>query len=346
MGNRVCLMLFLLLSAVSLKGGPLYTVEILGSLGAGAALPTGINNSGNAVGWITDSQGNVNPVQFLNGQATALGLGGQANAINNNGIAVGTQFSGGSPGVTEWAAGQSASLGIAGYGTAINDAGQVAGGYIRPDGQLHAFSWSGGVLVDLGTLGGSSSSAYGINATGETAGASITAGGRFHAFFSNGGTLQDLGTLGGANSYGMALNDAGQVAGNAQTGAGYMTAFLWDGQQMKGLGTLGGTQSYAYGINSAGDVVGYSWTSDGVTHGFLYRGGMMLDLNSLLEIGSGWTIDGAYGINEAGQILTQATYQGEHYAVDLNPTLATPEPAAFALVLLGLITVTGMRRGR
>jgi probable HAF family extracellular repeat protein len=64
-------------------------------------------------------------------------------------------------------------------------------------------------------------------------------------------------------------------------------------QQMKNLGTLGGTQSYAYSIDSSGDVVGYSWTPDEVTHGFLYSGGVMLDLNSLLEIGSGWTIDGA-----------------------------------------------------
>jgi probable HAF family extracellular repeat protein len=343
MGNRVSL-LFLLLGVASLEAGPLYTVEILGSLGSGTALATGINSSGNAVGWITDWQGNVNPVSFLNGQAAVLGSDGQANAINNGGVAVGTLFSAGGPGVVEWAAGQTASLGIAGYGTAINNAGQVAGGYIRPDGQLHAFIWSNGALVDLGTLGGSSSSAYGINAAGQVAGASMTAGGTFHAFFSNGGDPQDLGTLGGDNSYGMALNDAGQVAGNAQTASGYSTAFLWDGQQMKGLGTLGGTQSYAYGIDSGGNVVGYSWTSDGVTHGFLYRGGVILDLNSLLEIGSGWTIDGAYGINDAGQILGQATYKGQHYAVDLNPILTTPEPAAVALVFLGLLTVASIRR--
>lgn len=344
MGNRVSL-LFLLLGVASVEAASLYTVESLGSLGAGAALATGINSSGTAVGWVTDSQGNVNPVSFLNGQAAALGSSGQANAINNGGVAVGTLFTGGGPSVVEWSGGHMTSLGVAGYGTAINDAGQVAGGYVRPDGQLHAFTWSNGALVDLGTLGGSSSAAYGINASGQTAGASMTAGGTFHAFFSN-GALRDLGTLGGANSYGMALNDAGQATGNAQTAAGYSTAFLWDGQQMKSLGTLGGTQSYGYGIDSNGDVVGYSWTSDGVTHGFLYSGGVMLDLNSLLQIGSGWTIDGAYGINDAGQILALATHDGQRYAVDLNPILTTPEPAALALVLLGLVAVTGIRRRR
>jgi probable HAF family extracellular repeat protein len=343
MGNRVSL-LFVLLGMASLDAASLYTVESLGSLGAGAALTTGINGSGTAVGWVTDSEGNVNPVSFLNGQAAALASNGQANAINNSGVAIGTLFTAGGPTVMEWSGGHVASLGVAGYGTAINDGGQVAGGYIQSDGPLHAFTWSNGALLDLGTLGGSSSSAYGINASGQTAGASMTAGGRFHAFFSNGGTLQDLGTLGGAHSYGMALNDAGQVIGNAQTPAGYSVAFLWDGQQMKSLGTLGGTQSYAYGIDANGDVVGYSWTSDEVTHGFLYSGGVMLDLNSLLEIGSGWTIDGAYGINDAGQILAQATYDGQRYAVELNPTLATPEPAALALMLLGLVAVASIRR--
>jgi probable HAF family extracellular repeat protein len=140
------------------------------------------------------------------------------------------------------------------------------------------------------------------------------------------------------------MQRARSLVGNAQIASGYSTAFLWDGQQMKSLGTLGGTQSYVYGIDSGGNVVGYSWTSDGVTHGFLYRGGVMLDLNSLLEIGSGWTIDGAYGINDAGQILGQATYNGQHHAVDLNPVLTTPEPAAMALVFLGLLAVASIRR--
>jgi probable HAF family extracellular repeat protein len=346
MGNRVSLLFFLLLGTASLEAASLYTVESLGFLGTGAALATGVNSSGAAVGWVTDSHGNVNPVSFLKGQAAALGSGGQANAINNGGVTVGTLFTGGGPSVVEWSGGQMTSLGVAGYGTAINNAGQVAGGYVAPGGQMHAFTWSNGALVDLGTLGGSWSSAYSINASGQTAGASMTGGGTFHAFFSNGGTMQDLGTLGGANSYGMALNDAGKVTGSAQTASGYSTAFVWDGQQMKSLGTLGGTQSYGYGIDSNGDVVGYSWTGDGVTHGFLYSDGVMIDLNALLEIGSGWTIDGAYGINDAGQILAQATHDGQRFAIELNPTLATPEPAALGLVLLGLLAVTGLRRNR
>ena len=102
MGNRGSLILLLLASADLLHldlvhADPLYTIETLGALGSGAALPTGINSSGNAMGWITDWQGNVNPVYLSNGHATAFGSNGQANAINNNGVAVGTLFGGDDP---------------------------------------------------------------------------------------------------------------------------------------------------------------------------------------------------------------------------------------------------------
>jgi hypothetical protein len=54
-------------------------------------------------------------------------------------------------------------------------------------------------------------------------------------------------------------------------------------------------------------------------------------LNSLLSIGSGSTMDGAYGINDVGQILAIATHG---YAGVVS----------VALVLLGLLATTGLRR--
>lgn len=55
-------------------------------------------------------------------------------------------------------------------------------------------------------------------------------------------------------------------------------------------------------------------------------------------------MDGAYGINDVGQILAIATHDGQRFAVDLAPTLATPESSSVALVLLGLLATTGLRR--
>ena len=71
-------------------------------------------------------------------------------------------------------------------------------------------------VTDLGTLGGTSSSAYGINAAGQVVGQSYTAAGpSYHAFITglNGVGMTDLGALGRYGSSATGINDAGQVVG-------------------------------------------------------------------------------------------------------------------------------------
>ena len=51
----------------------------------------------------------------------------------------------------------------------------------EPDGTYHAFVWDGAQKTDLGTLGGSFSSAYGINDQGDIVGYAMDAFGRNHA---------------------------------------------------------------------------------------------------------------------------------------------------------------------
>ena len=54
-------------------------------------------------------------------------------------------------------------LGTSSEALAVNDAAEVAGRSTLASGARHAFLYSGGLMVDLGTLGGTNSEATGLN---------------------------------------------------------------------------------------------------------------------------------------------------------------------------------------
>jgi probable HAF family extracellular repeat protein len=141
--------------------------------------------------------------------------------------------------------------------------------------------------VDLGTLGGPSSIAFGINKSGQIVGQSLTTQTQNHAFLWSAGVMTDLGTLGGRSSRAFGIDGAGRIVGGATTGGpnGSTHAFLWTNGVMQDLGTLGGIFSEATAINAGGQVVGAS--SIGVNpqadpiHAFLWKNGAMTDLGTL-----------------------------------------------------------------
>jgi len=190
-----------------------------------------------------------------------------------------------------------------GYATSINNAGTVVGYLNLQSGESaqHGFCYSGGVLTDLGTLGGTSSYAYDINDAGVIVGSSdVTGDSHTHAFAYSGGVMIDLGTLGGSASSAQAINNGGTIVGWswASSGPGYR-AFICSGGSMTDLGTLGGTQCCAYDINDAGTVVGWSWTSgNSAQYAFSYSGGVMTDLGTLGGVNSS-----AHEVNSAGTVV-------------------------------------------
>ncbi len=115
-------------------------------------------------------------------------------------------------------------------------------------------------IIDLGTLGGSSSEAYGINDQGQVVGSSLNAQFQTRAFVWSAATgMRDLGTLGGRTAVAKDINNAGQVVGYSQTSNGAVHAFLWTpAGGMQDLGTLGGDRSEANSINDYGEIVGVS----------------------------------------------------------------------------------------
>ncbi len=195
------------------------------------------------------------------------------------------------------------------YGRGINNLGWVVGGSGGAQAG-HAFLYDGTQMYDLGSLGGTVSSAASLNDSGQIVGSSRLYPDRFdsHAFLDENGQMEDLGTLGGRDSGASAINASGQVAGTSEISSGEEHAFLWDAQDgMIDLGTLGGDQSIAYGINDAGWVVGRSQIADNprATHAFLDDDTGMHDLG---DLGGGYGV--AFAINNAGVVVGESSPPG------------------------------------
>jgi probable HAF family extracellular repeat protein len=127
--------------------------------------------------------------------------------------------------VTDWG---TLTKGGSADGCGLDDAGQIIG---VDQASGHSVIGTAGTLTDLGTLGGSYSTANAIDALGRVVGTSTVAGdGRDHAFFWWHGRMTDLTPAATeANAYG--LNASGLVVGYQQSGTGPEHATAW---QVKG----------------------------------------------------------------------------------------------------------------
>ena len=207
----------------------------------------------------------------------------------------------------------------------INNAGQVIGTALTGTGATRAFLTSPNAAINPATdalpllSGGSLNKAYGVNASGQVAGwGSSSSGDRAYRY--SGGASATFAPIAGNFSYGQAVNLPGLLVGTSSTKSGNNPGFhatLWSGSTVKDLGaTVSGDNSYAYGINSNGSIVGYSADEGSFSRAdaFLWTPttpntttGTMVALSNTL----GGNFAYAYGINDAGQIVGEATGSGD-----------------------------------
>ena len=269
--------------AVLWSGGAITTIPVPGGYSSTAL---GINASGQIVGGIYYEPGHIEAFSYSGSTVNTL-VYATATGINDSGQIIGSyQFWTGNYDAFIWDGSQidpnikpnPHSTDLQGTAAAINASGQIVGtNFVMANGnviQHAALLHIGGPPTDLGTFGGSYSSASGINASGQVVGTSDISSGIHDAFLYRDGTMVDLGTLpGGSGSQANGINASGQVVGSADvSGSYYAHAFIYSNGTMVDLNSLVDPQSMllvnATAINDSGQIVGSGYTN-GCTHAFL-----------------------------------------------------------------------------
>ncbi|HUI56654.1 MAG TPA: hypothetical protein VLY04_16875 [Bryobacteraceae bacterium] len=237
-------------------------------------------------------------------------------------------------------------VGLAENGT--SDPTCVTGGTAFQILRFEAVRWgAGGRIQELHPLPGDTVGfATGINIQGESVGSSglcsntgyLTPLGPFapHAvLWDSNGSPTDLGHLEGtpAGVYNVAtsINDRGDVVGFACVGPDTNPAtctedtFLWTRETgMQDLGLYPG--SFATGppcchtINNKGQIVGTAFFPDGSEAAVVWQGKVPVALNTLIPQNTGWNLECAQGINDAGEIIGFGTINGSTHAFLAKPS--------------------------
>lgn len=164
--------------------------------------------------------------------------------------------------------------------------------------------------VDLGTLGGPESVAYGLNDARQVVGWSHIQGCDLdgvpcrRAYVWQNGVMTNLGLLAGdEESFARAINESGLVVGTSESdivfGSGTFHAFSWSGGVMTPLPTLGQDVSFAHDVNDAGVIAGHTQNASFLDRAVTWQNGV------IDEIGATETHsrNRAYGVSEAGRVV-------------------------------------------
>jgi probable HAF family extracellular repeat protein len=306
-----------------------------------------INEQGEIVGeYYPNGAPSFNYRAFLyrNGQMIDLfpGENGRALGINNGSVIVGYGTAA-QPyyGWTLSSAGVRKTIpplsGTQSYAYGVNEKGEVVG-YSSVFGGYEPYIYSGNVVHDLG-LPNAANYAYGsaMNASEDVVGVASRSGLNYAVLY-DGGTWRYL-SEGFNEGWALGINDNGVAVGYVRANASTSTrAFRYVNGVLTLLGTGALDNSVANNVNEQNIVVG-TYGPLNNRRAFIDDGVNMIDLNTLLEPGSGWTLRGASDVNELGEIVGWGTNPvGQERAFLLEPVV--PEPNAgciLCVVALGVM---------
>lgn len=340
----------------ALPAAPGYLITDLGSLGGGQTFPVAINVKGDVVGYSATPAGQIHAFLLpAGGLMKDLGtLGGAASygtGINSRGDLAG-YFSTAAGQIHAFVALDNQVMdlgvdgGVASHAVGINDLRQVLVLYEDGRGSMIPSLWQNGQSLLFDTLGGNSASGASLNNLGQVVGSSITADGTNHAFAYDSflrrlidlGDIGAQGTLKGTMSH---LNEIGQAVG-IRINRGNRIAFGADLRKEKDfladkVVRRGFSGTVASWINNENTTAGAGElpASAGTQAGIWTADGQFTNLNQALLPNSGWTLQSADAINDAGVIVGRALSPG---GVPIAYMVRVPSPALPAEKALAIAT--------
>ena len=277
-----------------------YTFTTIDYPDASATHVTGINNSGDIVGYYsnaTDVGGRVHGFLLAGGTFTTINVPGALSTVAHG----------------------------------INDSGDIVGEYMDAGGNNNGFLLAGGTFTTINVPDAKPTRVYGINKFGDIVGDYIAGVGAGQwGFLRQGGTftypVPSNVVLPAQWTRASGINDSGDIVGIyalSPTDHGH-EGFLTQGGTTYLINVPGDTNNTgATGINNSGDIVG-SYADATGAHGFLLTGETFTAINVPGAL-STWV----WGINDSGQIVGEYS----EYGTGRHGFLATPVPEPFAIAI-------------
>ncbi len=294
------------------------------------------NNDINRQAFIWDAVSGAQFLSTLSGESSAWG-------VNDDGLASGLSFDeGGHVRAVRWNSSDNyildigtfvnSSTGQEGHASRsfdINNLGQVTGYADIPNdagdfSPFHAFLFddSSGIQ-DLGTFDDTwpqyqygYSISYDVNNNGKVVGVANDSSWAYLPFIYYSGGMHAL-TMGTQQGewHAVAINDSDLIGGHVVASTNQCYPYYWPNPSAAPVAVNMPTAfpyGEIYGMNASGEMVGVMWNDAGLEHAFIFDTTNGLeDLNDLIPTGTGWVLNYARDINDAGEIVGFGELSGE-----------------------------------